>query len=371
MWQFVSRICSVWALAALVSAGAPQAASAVVTSANLPPLLFGSLEFRGVSGGGWYDFPDKVAETLDLLARCSESASRCPNSDILALLDETSGLPTDKPYQVLTAVNRLANRRPYRSDLANFDEREHWASPLEFLARSGDCEDSAIFKYALLRYLGLPADSLRVVLLKRKADDLGHAVLAAYLGDQVFILDNLGGPVRPQSEVTDYTAVFSFNENSRWAHIASSTRSIAPLNSAPPNAAPTDRDAARRGLQGSEPRPLEPADSALFLQLYRAAFASAGPERDGYRVQLGAFRSLENADRMWQRVWRAQWDLLAGSTPQIQSLERAAGGQLHLLQIGASGGLDTAESLCRRLSARGVDCVVVKPAGPATAPRPT
>lgn len=358
MWTFVRRICSVWALAVLVAVAAQRTAVAVVTSGDLQPLLLGTVEFRGVSGGGWYDFPDKVAETLDLLARCAESPARCPNPDILAVLDEIAGLPTDQPYQVLTAVNRLANRLPYRSDLVNFDVREHWASPLEFLARSGDCEDSAIFKYALLRHLGLPAESLRVVLLKRKADALGHAVLAAYLGDQVYILDNFGGPARPQSEVTYYTAVFSFNEKWRWAHIASSTTAAAPAG-----AVPTDRRAVHRSpdLGGSEPRSWGPADSALFLQLYRAVFSSSGADRDGYRVQLGAFRSLENADRMWQRVWRTQWDLLGGSSPQIHSLERGAGGRLHLLQIGALASGETAAALCRNLSARGVDCLVVEP----------
>ena len=108
-----------------------------------------------------------------------------------------------------------------------------------------------------------------------------------------------------------------------------------------------------------------------LLQLYRAAFADAGPQRDGYRVQLGAFRSLENADRLWQTVWRAQWDLLAGSSPHIESLERAAGEPLYLLQIGALDGLDTAQSLCRRLSARGIDCLVVRPAGLSTMARAT
>jgi predicted transglutaminase-like cysteine proteinase len=340
VWQLVRRIIGVWALAALVLAGARQAAHAIVASTELPPLLFGSLEFRGISGGGWYDFPAKVAEMLDLLSRCGRSPGRCPNPDVLALLDDTAGLSIDRPYEALAAVHRLGNRRPYRSDLVNFDAREHWASPLEYLDRSGDCEDSAIFKYALLRHLGLPADALRIVLLKRKADDLGHAVLAAYLEDRVYILDSLGDTVRPQSEVTDYWAVFSFNETSRWAHIVGST-------------------------QGGAPSMAGPADSPLFLQLYRAAIASAGPEGGGYRVQLGAFRSLENADRLWQSVWRAQWDLLAGSMPQIESLERPAGGQLHLLQIGALGDLDTAQSLCRRLSARGIDCLVVEPSGPA------
>ena len=135
VWQVVRRICSVWALAALVATAAPQAARAMAGSSDLPPALFDTLEFRGVSGGGWYDFPAKVGETLDLLARCARSPARCPNRDILALLDELAGLPTEDPHDLLTAVNRLANRRPYRSDLANFDVREYWASPLEFLAR--------------------------------------------------------------------------------------------------------------------------------------------------------------------------------------------------------------------------------------------
>lgn len=363
MWQFVRRHCSLWALAALVSAGAPLPATALVTSASVPPFLLGTVEFRGVPGGGWYDFPGKVAEALDLLSRCAEFAADCPNPQIVALLGETTGLRLDRPHQMLAAVNRLVNRRPYRSDLVNFGKREHWASPLEFLDRSGDCEDSAIFKYALLRHLGLPADALRVVLLTREVDGLGHAVLAAYLDDQVYILDNLDAPVRPQSQVTNYTAVFSFNEELRWAHVASS-----PDANALPNDAPADRGSVPQGagLQGSETRPLDPADSELFTQLYRAVFSSPAPDRGGYRVQLGAFRSLENANQMWQSVWRSQWDLLAGSNPQIHSLEKGENGQLHLLQIGALAGADTADSLCRKLSARGIDCLVVKPAETAT-----
>ncbi|NIQ97263.1 MAG: transglutaminase, partial [Desulfuromonadales bacterium] len=51
-------------------------------------------------------------------------------------------------------------------------------------------------KYALLRHLGVPAESLRIVLLRRKEDGLGHAVLAAYVEDRIYILDNVDGTVR-------------------------------------------------------------------------------------------------------------------------------------------------------------------------------
>lgn len=353
MRRFVYRLCSLCGLVLLVCGGAAAPAPAVVSSSGARPFLLDTIEFRGLPLGGWYEFPDKVAETLDLLARCARSPARCPNRDVAALLAETATLSGREPYQVLSAVNRLVNRRPYRSDLENFHKSEHWASPLEFLAKSGDCEDYAIAKYALLRHLGLPAESLRIVLLKRKADGLGHAVLAAYLGDKVFILDSASRPVLPQSEVTRYTAVFSFNENSRWAHIAGTPTARPARASGRPVA----------GADGGEPRLQGPADPDVFLQLYNAVFSSSGPGAEEYRVQLGAFRSLENANDLWQRVWRTQWDLLGQSEPRIHSLDLGDGGQLHLLQIGALASARKAESLCQALSKRGLDCFVVRPRG--------
>lgn len=360
MRQLCRGVFGACVLAWLVSVGAAGSAAAVVSPAGARPFLLDTVEFRGIPLGGWYDFPDKVAEALDVLSRCAGSPAGCPRRDVAALLAETARLAGHEPFQVLTAVNRLVNRRPYRSDPANYGASEYWASPLEFLARSGDCEDFAIFKYVLLRHLGVPAESLRIVLMKRKADGVGHAVLAAYLDDRVFILDSAAGQVRPQSEVTEYTAVFSFNENARWAHIQ--TEQAADPR---PKASKPDRVANREraGPEGVDWRRLAPADSALFLQLYNAVFSSAGPEPGEYRVQLGAFRSLENANELWQRVWRAEWDLLGQREPWIHSVGRGETGPLHLLQIGALASARQAQSLCQALSERGLDCFVVRPGG--------
>ena len=211
MRRFVRYLCSIFGLAMFLSAWAAQPATAIVSSEKSQPFLLGTIEFRGVPLGGWHQFPDKVAESLDLLSRCAKTLARCPKRNVVSLLAESAKLRRYEPYQMLAAVNRLANRHPYRSDLANFHKSEHWASPLEFLARSGDCEDYAIFKYALLRHLGMPAASLRIVLLRRKADGLGHAVLAAYLDNKIYLLDNVDDLIRPQAEVKSYAAVFSFN----------------------------------------------------------------------------------------------------------------------------------------------------------------
>lgn len=321
---------------AVAGAWSASPAAAVVHSAGARPFLLETVEFRGMPSGGWYDFPDKVAEALDLLSRCAGSPERCPNREVSELLAETATLSRREPYQILAAVNGLVNRSPYRSDLENFHTDEYWASPLEFLTFSGDCEDFAIFKYALLRHLGLPAESLRVVLLRRKSDGVGHAVLAAYLDDKVYILDSANPQVRPQSEVTSYTAVFSFNETSRWAHIAT-------------------RPAVRRAAA--------PADSDSFLRLYHAVFSSTAPGPNEYRVQLGAFRSLENANRLWQEVWRGQWGLLGQMEPRIHSLDLGERGALHLLQIGAMASARQAEALCTALSRRGLECLVIGPGG--------
>lgn len=334
-------------------------AAAVVSSAKAQPFLLDTIEFRGVPVGGWYAFSDKVAEALDMLARCKRSPATCPNRNVVALLAETAALSGRPPHQILAAVNRLVNRRPYRSDPANFGSSEHWASPLEFLAYSGDCEDYAIFKYALLRHLGLPAHSLRVVLLKRDADGLGHAVVAAYLDDTVYILDSASAVVRRQGEVSDYTPLFSFNERSRWAHIAAA--------SAPPGTSTRGGDRNRTTALSDDgvAAPIRLAEADPFMQIYNAVFSSPGPAPGEYRVQLGAFRSLENANDLWQRVWRSEWDLLGRSEPRIHNLDLGAKGALHLLQVGALGSERQAQALCRTLAQRGLDCLVVRPPGTA------
>ncbi len=366
MRQSVRNLCRIFGLVMFLSGRAAQPAAAVVSSVNAQPFLLDTIEFRGVPLGGWYQFPDKVAESLDLLSRCANSLTRCPKRNVVSLLAETAKVRRYEPYQMLAAVNRLANRHPYRSDLENFHKSEHWASPLEFLDRSGDCEDYAIFKYALLRHLGMPANSLRIVLLRRKADGLGHAVLAAYLDNKIYILDNVNDLIRPQNEVKSYTAVFSFNENTRWAHIDSSPEAIAPSKAWTLVRGSTDRGPGLHDRNRGSRLP-ESADSDLFTQLYTAVFSSSKPNPNEYRVQLGAFRSLENANHLWQRVWRAQWDFLGESTPQIHSQGSGEWGQLHLLQIGATASARKAEALCEGLSERGVDCFVVRPAAHAAA----
>ena len=49
---------------------------------------------------------------------------------------------------------------------------------------------------------------------------LAHAVLAAYVDGDVFILDNVTNDIRSQAAVAEYVPYYSVNEQARWAHAA-------------------------------------------------------------------------------------------------------------------------------------------------------
>ena len=115
----------------------------------------------------------------------------------------------------------------YRTDSYNYKQSDYWASPAEFFSRSGDCEDYAIAKYVTLRQMGFSAEQLRLVVVKDLNQNLAHAVLAAYVDGDVFILDNVNGKVRSQAVVTEYAPYYSVNEQARWAHAAPAAAKVA------------------------------------------------------------------------------------------------------------------------------------------------
>lgn len=115
-------------------------------------------------------------------------------------------------------VNKFFNQWPYRTDMVVYGVNEYWATPWEFAAKSGDCEDYAISKYYALRALGVPADKLRIVALKDTIKNIGHAVLAVYIDDTAYILDNLSSMMLQHTRLTHYKPQFSVNEHYRWGH---------------------------------------------------------------------------------------------------------------------------------------------------------
>ena len=130
--------------------------------------------------------------------------------------------------EMFRTVNGYFNQWRPKNDADTWDTPEYWASPKEFIAkRGGDCEDYAIAKYFALRFLGVRADRLRIVVVRAR-DERGvpaanlHAVLAAKIGGNWFILDNNARPkdnIFPQAQYKGrFEPLYSLNENSAWVH---------------------------------------------------------------------------------------------------------------------------------------------------------
>lgn len=119
----------------------------------------------------------------------------------------------------VVAVNEFANRFRYVIDQENYGRSDYWAIPREFLTLGGDCEDYSIIKYFSLRQLGVPADSLRVVIVQDTNLRVPHAIMALQLQDDVMILDNQIPEVVSHRKVAHYLPVFSVNEHYWWMHL--------------------------------------------------------------------------------------------------------------------------------------------------------
>ena len=117
---------------------------------------------------------------------------------------------------LLASVNTFFNRLPFVSDPVHWGADDYWATPAESLASNGaDCEDFSVSKYLMLKELGVPISKLRITYVTSTRVREPHMILAYYATPDAepLVLDNLEGTVRPASQRTDLTPVYSFNDD--------------------------------------------------------------------------------------------------------------------------------------------------------------
>ena len=123
----------------------------------------------------------------------------------------------DKLTQV-KKVNAYMNRVKYTRDERNWGKKDYWATPGQFMAKFGDCEDYAIAKFVSLRLLGFKDSELRVVAVKDLNLKVGHAVLVVMVKGKALLLDNQIKQVVDTKSVKHYRPVFSINTKHWWKH---------------------------------------------------------------------------------------------------------------------------------------------------------
>jgi predicted transglutaminase-like cysteine proteinase len=119
----------------------------------------------------------------------------------------------------VNAVNNYVNQVRYIEDKHNFGKSDYWATPAEFFARGGDCEDFAIAKYAMLKQLGVPESKMRLAIVQDKVKNIPHAVLIVYTDNGPMLLDNQIKRTSQVASVNRYKPIYSINASGWWRHL--------------------------------------------------------------------------------------------------------------------------------------------------------
>ncbi len=182
--------------------------------------LFGSQEIRNRSVHKFTKWTGMLARnTLKQGAKpnvCTQSVNKnCVPGRWLEIVEQLRN--HDRSTQIDT-VNSFINREDYAVDSKTWGVADYWATPSQFLAKDGDCEDFAIAKYLTLKWLGMDASNMRIVVLQDRRRRIEHAVLAVYEENNIVILDNLINRPVPASAIHHYKPIFSINEDAWWLH---------------------------------------------------------------------------------------------------------------------------------------------------------
>ncbi|MBO6719224.1 MAG: transglutaminase-like cysteine peptidase [Rhizobiaceae bacterium] len=117
--------------------------------------------------------------------------------------------------ELVAAVNSGVNNAVrYQPDRAIYGQVDFWASPSTTLDRgTGDCEDYAILKMAVLAGAGVPRSSMSIVVLRDQRRNVYHSVLSIRTTQGNFILDNVRAEVLLDAELPDYLPLYSITKD--------------------------------------------------------------------------------------------------------------------------------------------------------------
>ena len=216
----------------LGSTGSPE----VISRSAEPFGLSASALSWGALRDKWLSVERKLDDERVQLALCDGDRERCVSPAALQLLAIVDNARARDGRARLGEINRAINLaiRPM-SDLAQFGQIDVWSSALDtFTTGAGDCEDYAIAKLEALRLAGIPADDLRIIVMRDTIRGEGHAVAAARFDGHWLVLDNQRMMMVEDADVRNYRPLFVIDQHGVMQYISSpllaraSDRGLAP-----------------------------------------------------------------------------------------------------------------------------------------------
>jgi tetratricopeptide (TPR) repeat protein len=139
-----------------------------------------------------------------------------------------------------------------------------------------------------------------------------------------------------------------------WESLRSSSQNTTTATDASPAPLAKAASSWSTQTQTGEQVPAPPQKTAVA-----DAAAPAAPASGGYRLQLTATRSEEEAQALWRRVLGEHKRELAGHEPLIEKTDIGNLGTFYRLQIGPFPDKTESLKLCNSLKQSGVDCFLV------------
>lgn len=161
----------------------------------------------------WLEVEQTIAKEAAIIAGCGNDPAHCTSRPAIKFLEIVKVAAAREGLARLGEVNRAVNLaiRPV-SDRAQYGVEDRWASPLATLASgAGDCEDYAIAKLVALRAAGVPADDLRLVIIRETTTGEDHAVVTARTDGRWRVLDNRTFVMIDDSGLSKYRPLFAID----------------------------------------------------------------------------------------------------------------------------------------------------------------
>ncbi len=126
------------------------------------------------------------------------------------------------------------------------------------------------------------------------------------------------------------------------------------LNSSPPatTSAPTQKPAAKPAT------PPTAASTSSSAATQPTAGISTSALSGSHLIQVGAFRSQEEADAQWSKLQGKLGDYLSGKDDDVERADLGDKGVYYRLRIGPFASADAAKTFCAGLKERGTDCLI-------------
>jgi predicted transglutaminase-like cysteine proteinase len=188
--------------------------------------------FNGDIFSNWSSVVVEMRAESDVLARCSENMTACPEAAQKLLAIVAIGRAHTGRARIGT-INRAVNLaiRPMPMDEGNqwdVDLEDRWRAPLNSLASGrGDCKDYAVIKYAALIAAGIAPEDLKLVVAQDLAvhnEHNGHVVVAARVDGRWLVLDNRWLALAGDDELPRLVPEYLIDHNGVRAYLRSADR---------------------------------------------------------------------------------------------------------------------------------------------------